>query len=97
LEEGGHGLFEDNIPVFSSTDEKKKEQVILDSNPAIVCSGCLRNTSKASPLLEPALFLIPEDNTEYEGVTKGFRTVLLERELQMIQLSATRCSCIAIL
>jgi hypothetical protein len=32
-----------------------------------------------------------------EGVSKSFRTFRLERELQMIQLSATRCSCIAIL
>jgi hypothetical protein len=29
--------------------------------------------------------------------TKSFRTGLLERELQMVQFSATRCSCIAIL
>jgi hypothetical protein len=33
---------------------------------------------------------------EYEGVSKSFRTGRLERELQMVQLSATRCSCIAI-
>jgi hypothetical protein len=32
----------------------------------------------------------------YEGVSKSFRTGRLERELQMVQLSATRCSCIAI-
>jgi hypothetical protein len=32
-----------------------------------------------------------------EGVSKSFRTGRLERELQMVQLSATRCSCIAIL
>jgi MFS family permease len=30
-------------------------------------------------------------------VTKRFRTGCLERELQMVQLSATMCSCIAIL
>jgi hypothetical protein len=34
---------------------------------------------------------------QYEGVSKSFRTGRLERELQMVQLSATRCSCIAIL
>jgi hypothetical protein len=34
---------------------------------------------------------------EYEGVSISFRTGRLERELQMVQLSATRCSCIAIL
>jgi hypothetical protein len=33
----------------------------------------------------------------YECVSKRFRTGRLERELQMVQLSATRCSCIAIL
>jgi hypothetical protein len=33
----------------------------------------------------------------YEGVSRSFRTGHLERELQMVQLSATRCSCIAIL
>jgi hypothetical protein len=33
----------------------------------------------------------------YEGVSKSFRTGRLERELQMVQLSATRCSCIAVL
>jgi hypothetical protein len=32
-----------------------------------------------------------------EGVSKSFRTGRLERELQMVQLSATKCSCIAIL
>jgi len=35
---------------------------------------------------------------KYEGIFKSFRTGHLEeRELQMVQLSATRCSCIAIL
>jgi hypothetical protein len=36
-------------------------------------------------------------STIYEGVTKRFRTGCLERELKMVQLSTTRCSCIAIL
>jgi hypothetical protein len=34
---------------------------------------------------------------KYEGVSKSFRTGSLERELQMVQLSATKCSCITIL
>jgi hypothetical protein len=34
---------------------------------------------------------------KYEGVSKSFRTGRLERKLQMVQLSATRRSCIAIL
>jgi hypothetical protein len=33
----------------------------------------------------------------YEGVSKSFRTGRLQRELQIVQLSAIRCSCIAIL
>jgi hypothetical protein len=33
----------------------------------------------------------------YKGVSKSFRTGRLELELQMVQLSDTRCSCIAIL
>jgi hypothetical protein len=33
----------------------------------------------------------------YEGVSKSFRTGRLEWELQMVELSTTRCSCIAIL
>jgi hypothetical protein len=34
---------------------------------------------------------------DYEGVSKSFRTDCLGRELQRVELSATRCSCIAIL
>jgi hypothetical protein len=33
----------------------------------------------------------------HEGESKSFRTGRLVRELQMVQLSATKCSCIAIL
>jgi hypothetical protein len=33
----------------------------------------------------------------YKGVSKSFRTARLEREPQVVQLSATRCSCITIL
>jgi hypothetical protein len=33
----------------------------------------------------------------YKDVSESFRTGRLERELQMVQLSATRCSCTAIL
>jgi len=39
--------------------------------------------------------LHPED--AYESVSKSFQTGRLERELQMVHLSATRYSCIAIL
>jgi len=33
---------------------------------------------------------------EYEGESKSFRTGRLERELQMVRLSVTKCSCSAI-
>jgi hypothetical protein len=35
--------------------------------------------------------------SQYEGVTKSFRTGRLEQELLMLQLSANRYNCIAIL
>jgi hypothetical protein len=38
-----------------------------------------------------------EECIQYEGVSKSFWTGRLERELQMVQLSATGCSCITIL
>jgi hypothetical protein len=37
------------------------------------------------------------DKMAYEGVSISFWTGHLKQELQMVQLSATRCSCIAIL
>jgi hypothetical protein len=39
----------------------------------------------------------PDESIVYESVSISFRNGRLERELQMVQLSATRCSCIAIL
>jgi hypothetical protein len=38
-----------------------------------------------------------ENEKEEEEVSKSFRTVRVEREVEMVELSATRCSCIAIL
>jgi hypothetical protein len=47
---------------------------------------------------EDILCLIKHYATKtYDGVSKNYRTGRLERELQMIQLSATMCICIAIL
>jgi hypothetical protein len=40
---------------------------------------------------------IIRERQTYEGVSKSFRTGRLERELQIVPLSATECSCIAIL
>jgi hypothetical protein len=39
---------------------------------------------------------ISEIQAVYDCVPKSFRTGRLKRELQMVQLSATRCSCTAI-
>jgi len=36
-------------------------------------------------------------DVQYDCVSKSFRTGYLERELQVIKLSATRCDCITIL
>jgi len=48
-----------------------------------------------------ALILLPtqtySSNDSIRGLFKSFRTGPLEREVQMVQLSATRCSYIAIL
>jgi hypothetical protein len=50
--------------------------------------------TKTNTSLSMNLDLIPK---QYEGVSKTFRIGRLERELQMFQHSATRCSCIATL
>jgi hypothetical protein len=46
---------------------------------------------------ETAVPMVVRLRTDYEGVSKSFRTGRVERELQTVQLSATRCSGIAIL
>jgi len=47
-------------------------------------------------------YSVLEDGTDFlfiyvRGCIQNFRTGLLKRELQMVQFSATRCSCFAIL
>jgi hypothetical protein len=54
------------------------------------------HANKLFVVLDPSLVLMLI-YARYEAVSKSFQTGLLERELQMVQLSATRCSCIAIL
>jgi hypothetical protein len=44
-----------------------------------------------------SFLLLPNDIITCEGVSKSFRTICLQREVQVIQLSGARCSCIAIL
>jgi hypothetical protein len=54
-------------------------------------------TKRKYPVIIPTGNWTPVVQLVYEGVSKSFRTGRLKRELQMIQLSATRCSCIALL
>jgi hypothetical protein len=53
-------------------------------------------TDWAIPTL-PTQFITSEFREPTKSVSKSFRTGLLEQELQMVQLSATRCSWITIL
>jgi hypothetical protein len=57
---------------------------------------CLRTKFHISSSNGSSVIAIKPKN-KYEGVSRSFRTGRLERELQMVQLSAVRCSCIAIL
>jgi hypothetical protein len=43
------------------------------------------------------IYIISLPRSVYEGVSKSFRTGHLVQQLEMVELSATRCSCIAIL
>jgi hypothetical protein len=52
-----------------------------------------RNSDKRFESLDGLLIFLKV----YEVISKSFRTGRLERKLQMVQLSATVCSCIAIL
>jgi hypothetical protein len=75
-------------------------------NPSYLTSPCsifwiwfsksVHNLPNIHPKIHQAT-MIPFVSAIYEGVTKSFQTDWLEWELQMLQLSATRCSCIAIL
>jgi hypothetical protein len=58
-----------------------------------------RRWLESSPLWKPQISHQVQrktDKSEYQAVSKSFRTGRMERELQVLQLSATRCSCIAI-
>jgi hypothetical protein len=46
---------------------------------------------------KPPPVLMVSLQCNYEGVSKSYRTGRRKRELQMVQLCATKCSCIAIL
>jgi hypothetical protein len=63
--------------------------IFVNSNKKWLCQHMQKN-------MRPA-FQHEHSTVKYDGVSKSFRTGRLEQELQMIQLSATRCSCITIL
>jgi hypothetical protein len=58
-----------------------------------------RFSHKVPPIFHFLYFAGPTHIRDFEGVSKSFRTGRLGggRELQMVQLSAIRCSCVAIL
>jgi hypothetical protein len=63
------------------------------SSAPTVCFGIWRWHSPTAEVMTHLLHL----QTTCEGVSKSFRTGRLERELRMVQLSATKCSCMVIL
>jgi hypothetical protein len=64
--------------------------------------GVLHKTYVSRPIADTAVISVSKYlkcylQYMYDSVSTSFRNGCLERELQMVQLSATRCSCIAIL
>jgi hypothetical protein len=70
-----------------------------ESNPRtpIVQPVAQRYTDWAITALRWGVIVSKQRRKWYEGVSKSFRTGRLERELQVVQFSATTCRCIAIL
>jgi hypothetical protein len=72
-----------------------------EKHPFPAPAGC--RSSISQPVIQSLYRLIYSGsltcyiNFMYVDVSKSFRTGRLERKLQMLELSATRCSCIAIL
>jgi hypothetical protein len=77
------------------SDLKTTGEVVI-----IASSNVLPRNSHGVTETDHETCFIQESNRvtrEYEGVTKSFRTGHLQREQQMVELSANRCSFIAIL
>jgi hypothetical protein len=66
-------------------------------HPVLYLHPCIPLFDKCSPSGTIHSSDIKFTRNVYEGVSKTFRTCHLERELQMVQLSATRCNFISIL
>jgi hypothetical protein len=56
-----------------------------------------KQISSKSHIVNMIILVVIHAVRTYKGVSKSFWTGCLEWELQMVQLSATRCNCIAIL
>jgi hypothetical protein len=76
-----------------------KQQSALFLNPWILLNVSKRMARTDSPIhtyIHTYIHTHTHTHT-HEGVFKSFRTGRLEQELQTVKLSATRCSCIAVL
>jgi hypothetical protein len=76
----------------SSNEVKECVELYLHSSSTPSWHGAQLSTVTTSPV--PYLHYV---QWVYEDVSKSFRTGRLDRELQMVELSATRYSCIAVL
>jgi len=85
---------ETGINIWQSAVVQLQKRVLLSCR--VIINSFLRvyvtDYGTPSPKLRTKL-----QSSAREGVYKSFRTGRPERELQMVQLPATRCSCIAIL
>jgi hypothetical protein len=71
--------------------------IVLYFVPAAASSRLYEDVTEIVQELAVAVQATSESSHRYEGVSRSFRTGSLERELQVVQLSATRCSCVTIL
>jgi hypothetical protein len=69
--------------------------IILPSNNKLL--RIMKCTNEKYPLRNITSIFNIDSIGRYAAVSKSFRTGRLEQELQVVQLSVTRCSCIAIL
>jgi len=84
--------------IFTLPFPKAGISLALSLTPYIMPCACFLNVCKfRKPTAKTGGRTLYLGHALYEGVSKSFRTGRLERELQMVQLPATKCSCIAIL
>jgi hypothetical protein len=87
--------------VFLGGKSLYRKRVVIMQNPLvfkdIIVSDWCATVNTPKPVNKSAWLIILYWRNNYEGVSKNIPTGRLERELQMVQLSATRCSCIAVL